>query len=159
MLSALFMIALASAAPAVAARAPAAPAATVTSLPAPLATPQFRRYGLVDGLPGAMIYAVAQDHDGYMWFATTSGLARYDGVAFEVFRHDVNNPHSLPNNQIYTLFVDRDGRVWAGGVSSGLSRYDPAIGGFRHWQHVDADPASLSHDEVWSITQTPDGAI
>jgi hypothetical protein len=131
MLSALFLIALASAAPAAAApvsaapvtarvQAPATPAVTTPTAPTPLATPQFRRYGLVDGLPAAMIYAVAQDHDGYMWFATTSGLARYDGVDFEVFRHDVNSPRSLPNNQIYTLFVDRDGRLWVGGVSSGL---------------------------------------
>ena len=61
--------------------------------------------------------------------------------------------------QIYTLYVDRDGRLWAGGVSGGLSRYQPATGGFLNWQHDTADPASLSHDEVWSIAQTPDGQI
>ncbi|WP_404632221.1 hybrid sensor histidine kinase/response regulator [Dyella ginsengisoli] len=137
----------------------AAPVAASASAAAPLATPQFRRYGLADGLPGAMVYAVVQDHQGAMWFGTTGGIGRYDGVDFTVFRHDVADPHSLPNNQIYTLFVDRAGRLWAGGVSGGLSRYEPASGGFAQWQHDDANPASLAHDEVWSIAQTPDGQL
>lgn len=152
MLSALLGIAVALLAPTAGMRPQTAPAT-------PLSTPQFRRYGLADGLPGAVIYAVTQDHDGYMWFGTTSGLARYDGVSFKVFRHDVNDPNSLPNNQIYTLFVDRAGQLWIGSVSNGLSRYDPATGGFVQWRHADADPASLSHDEVWSISQTSDGAL
>ncbi len=137
----------------------AAPVAASASALAPLATPQFRRYGLADGLPGAMVYAVVQDHQGAMWFGTTGGIGRYDGVGFTVFRHDVADPHSLPNNQIYTLYVDRDGHLWAGGVSGGLSRYEPASGGFTNWQHDEANPASLAHDEVWSIAQTPDGQL
>lgn len=156
MLSALFAMALMLMAPAAAGTQATTPAARST---APLATPQFRRYGLAEGLPGALVYAVAQDHDGYLWFGTTGGLARYDGVGFKVFRHDVNDPASLADNQVYTLFVDRDGRLWVGGVASGLSRYEPASGGFRHWAHDDAQPASLSQNEVWSIAQTPDGRL
>ena len=106
-----------------------------------------------------MVYAVVQDHQGYMWFGTTGGLGRYDGVGFTVFRHDVADPDSLTNNQIYTLYVDRRGRLWAGGVAGGLSRYEPDTGGFAHWLHDPADRSSLSHDEVWSIAQTPDGTV
>ncbi|WP_431635874.1 two-component regulator propeller domain-containing protein [Dyella sp. KULCS107] len=137
----------------------AAPAAPPAQTAQPLATPQFRRYGLADGLPGPMVYTVVQDHQGAMWFGTTGGIGRYDGVGFTVFRHDVDDPHSLPNNQVYTLYVDHSGRLWAGGVSGGLSRYEPASDGFTNWQHDDADPASLAHDEVWSIAQTPDGRL
>jgi signal transduction histidine kinase/ligand-binding sensor domain-containing protein/CheY-like chemotaxis protein len=157
MLSALFAIAMALVAPSAAAAMPAPQVGAATA--EPLATPQFRRYGLADGLPGSMIYAVVQDRDGYMWFATTGGLARYDGVGFKVLRHDANDPASLPDNQIYTLFVDRQNRLWVGEVASGLACYDPVTGTFRQWRHDDADPSSLSHDEVWSITQTPDGQI
>ncbi|HEX5304486.1 MAG TPA: two-component regulator propeller domain-containing protein, partial [Dyella sp.] len=147
--------------PAASATALATPAqlGPVESTVVPLATPQFRRYGLADGLPGAMVYAVVQDRQGAMWFGTTGGIGRYDGVGFTVFRHDVADAHSLPNNQIYTLYVDRAGALWAGGVSGGLSRYQPASGGFTSWQHDSADPASLSDDEVWSIAQTPDGQL
>ncbi|RUL71489.1 hybrid sensor histidine kinase/response regulator [Dyella choica] len=126
---------------------------------APLPTPQFRRYGMPDGLPSSAVYAVAQDHDGAMWFGTKGGIARFDGLSFHVFRHIENNPDSLYENEISTLFVDRQGIVWAGGLGPGLNRYDPATGKFTHWGHDPGNPQSLAHDHVWEITQTPDGSI
>ncbi|HUA80863.1 MAG TPA: two-component regulator propeller domain-containing protein, partial [Dyella sp.] len=53
---------------------------------APLPTPQFRRYGMQDGLPSSAVYVVAQDRDGAMWFGTKGGIARFDGLHFQVFR-------------------------------------------------------------------------
>ncbi|MDE1895399.1 MAG: hybrid sensor histidine kinase/response regulator, partial [Xanthomonadaceae bacterium] len=131
------------------------PAAATTSL----STPQFRRFGIADGLPGGQVYAVTQDRRGLMWFASAGGLVRYDGVEFKVFRHPAGEPGSLPFNALFSLMVDRRNRVWAGGVSGGLMVYDQAADRFRHWTHDDARPASLASDEVWSIAQTSDGAI
>ena len=133
-------------------------AASKTGL-ATLATPQFRRYGVADGVPSGAIYAVAQDHNGLMWFGTAGGLVRYDGVSFRVFRHVVDDPLSLPANQTYALYVDSDNRIWMGGVSTGLTVYDQSSGRFQHWQHDDKNPASLASNEVWSIAQTADGAL
>jgi signal transduction histidine kinase/streptogramin lyase/ActR/RegA family two-component response regulator len=123
------------------------------------ATPQFRRYEVADGVPSGSIYAVAQDHQGLMWFGADGGLVRFDGIAFKVFRHVPEQSVSPPINQIYSLFVDRDNRIWAGGIFSGLTVYDQASGKFRNWQHDAADSHSLGSNEVWSITQTPDGQI
>ncbi len=132
-------------------------AATVSD--GPLTIPHFRHYDVSDGLPGGEIYAMAQDANGSMWFATTSGLARYDGVSFKIFRHHVDNPRSLPGNSVYALHVDRAGQLWVGGVSSGLSRYEPASGDFRSWRHDAKRADSLSNDEIWALAQTPDGAL
>ena len=125
----------------------------------PLPTPQFRRYETANGLPSGAIYAVAQDRNGLMWFGSAGGLVRFDGVDFTVFRHVVGDPLSLPANQTYSLFVDRDNRVWAGGVSTGLTAYDQTSGRFRHWEHDDDKPDSLTNNEVWSIAQTADGQL
>jgi len=124
----------------------------------PLPTPQFRRYETTNGLPSGAVYAVAQDRHGLLWFGSAGGLVCFDGVDFSVFRHVVGDPQSLPANQTYALFVDRDNRIWAGGVSTGLVSYDQASGRFRHWQHDD-QPDSLADDEVWSIAQTADGQL
>ena len=124
-----------------------------------LSTPQFRRFGIADGLPGGQVYAVAQDRRGLMWFASAGGLVRYDGIEFKVFRHATDDPGSLPFNAIFSLMVDRQNRVWAGGISGGLIAYDQATNRFQHWKHDDSQPASLSSDEVWSIAQTSDGAV
>ncbi|MHB1057773.1 MAG: hybrid sensor histidine kinase/response regulator [Rhodanobacter sp.] len=137
----------------------AAPATPDTQPTGPLPTPQFRHYGTADGLPSGAVYAVAQDRNGLLWFGSAGGLVRFDGVDFNVFRHAAGDPQSLPANQTYTLFVDRDNRIWAGGVSTGLTVYDQASGRFLHWEHDDGKPDSLADNEVWSIAQTSDGRI
>ncbi|MDO1528174.1 ATP-binding protein [Fulvimonas sp. R45] len=136
-----------------------ASAAPVAAPAAMLPTPQFRHYGEADGVPAGAVYAIAQDHAGAMWFGTAEGLVRYDGVGFKVFHHEPDDPASLPADQTYALYVDRGDRIWAGGVTSGLILYDQRSRRFRQWTHDAKNPASLSGDEVWSIAQTPDGAV
>lgn len=132
-----------------------APVATTMAL----STPQFRRFGIADGLPGGQVYAVAQDRRGLMWFASAGGLVRYDGVDLKVFRHTTDAPASLPFNAVFSLMVDRRNRIWGGGISGGLFVYNQVDHRFRHWVHDDSQPASLSSNEVWSIAQTSDGAV
>jgi signal transduction histidine kinase/ligand-binding sensor domain-containing protein/CheY-like chemotaxis protein len=124
-----------------------------------LPTPQFRRYGTAEGLPSSSVYTVVQSPDGTMWFGTKSGIARYDGVGFKVFRHVVGDSQSLYNNGISALLFDRGGRLWAAGLEAGLNRYDERSASFRHWGHEANDPASLSSDKAWTIAQTPDGSL
>nr|WP_255682995.1 ATP-binding protein [Dyella sp. 2HG41-7] len=148
--------------PASAASQATAPAAQTTAHAqdsAPLPTPQFRRYGVQEGLPSSAVYAVAQDRDGAMWFGTKGGIARFDGLHFQVFRHIENDPDSLYNNEIATLVVGKRGMIWAGSLDAGLNRYNPDTGKFTHWGHIPADPQSLASDRVWVIAQTSDGAI
>ncbi|MET0331838.1 MAG: ATP-binding protein [Dyella sp.] len=136
------------------AAAMAAPASVVN-----LPTPQFRRYGITDGLPSSSVYVAVQGNDGAMWFGTKSGIARYDGIDFKVFRHIADDPGSLYNNGIASLVVDDRGRLWAGGLEAGLNRYDSASGTFRHWGHRADDPNSLTSDKVWTLLQTRDGTL
>jgi signal transduction histidine kinase/ligand-binding sensor domain-containing protein/CheY-like chemotaxis protein len=137
----------------------AAPVVAGEGTAGPLPTPQFRRYDAADGLPGSTVYTVVQDKQGLMWFGVGVDLVRYDGVDFRTFSHHSDDPASLPEGSVYSLFVDHDNRLWVGGFGSGLNRHDPGSEGFRHWRHDPADPQSLSSDNVWSITQTPDGGL
>jgi len=141
----------------VAAPTPADVAGTPSSRHLP--TPQFRRYQTADGLPGSTVYTVAQDHQGAMWFGAGVDLVRFDGVEFQVFGHRSDDPASLPEGSVYSLFVDRDGEVWVGGFGSGLNRFLRESGGFAHFRHDPGDSRSLAGDNVWSIAQTTDGAL
>src|SRR5687767_10732287 len=38
-----------------------------------------------DGLPHNLVHKVVQTPDGYLWFATWEGLARYNGLEFRIF--------------------------------------------------------------------------
>jgi signal transduction histidine kinase/ligand-binding sensor domain-containing protein/CheY-like chemotaxis protein len=140
---------LAAAALAVATLAPAAHA----GMP-PVPTPQFRSYGLHEGLPSSKVNAVAQDAQGFIWVGTASGLSRFDGVAFTTPPLGPDRAHPLPAMSITALLVDISGRIWMGGPELGLARYDPLTGGFIHWRDglVDADVriiAEASDGSIW----------
>lgn len=122
-------------------------------------TPSFRHYGLVDGLPSSNVYTVAQGGKGFMWLGTRDGLVRFDGQQFKVFRHQPDDPASLPASDISSVLVDHQGRVWAGGEGTGLNLYQPLRGGFRHWRHDAMQAGSLAGDDVWALAETPDGSI
>ncbi|MBN8714464.1 MAG: hybrid sensor histidine kinase/response regulator, partial [Xanthomonadales bacterium] len=126
---------------------------------APLPTPQFRHYGVAEGLSGGAVHDLAQDQDGLMWFAVGADLVRFDGVEFTAFRHRQDDPSSLPAGSKRGLFVDRDNQLWLGGLESGLARRAADGQGFSRWVHDSGEPGSLSSDAVWCIAQTADGEL
>ncbi len=74
-----------------------------------------------NGLPHDTVRAIAQTADGYLWLATTGGLARFDGVNFTVF--DDSNTPLLRQATISTMLATPDGSLWIGTSNSGMLRY------------------------------------
>ena len=74
-----------------------------------------------NGLPTDSVRAIAQTADGYLWFATVGGLARFDGMDFTVF--DGSYTPLLKRNTLTALLAAPDGSLWIGTGSSGLVRY------------------------------------
>ncbi len=63
-----------------------------------------------NGLPQNSITSLVQTHDGYLWFGTTDGLVRFDGVKFKVLNKA--NSEGLGSNRISQVLEDRSGRLW-----------------------------------------------
>ncbi|AND71150.1 histidine kinase [Dyella thiooxydans] len=143
---------------ALAATAGSAPATARPAAP-PLATPQFRRYGIADGLPGAAVNAVMQDREGMMWFGGSGGVSRYDGVGFTTWVHEPDDPASLGSQDVTQLVDAGDGTVWIGTGDAGVDRLDPATGRVRHWRHEAGRADSLSDDIVYSLALAPDRSL
>ena len=59
------------------------------------------------GLPSVTVYDFYQDHRGFIWIASNSGLTRYDG--FEFITYTSPDQTSLPGSSIYR---DKYGRIW-----------------------------------------------
>lgn len=119
--------------------------------------PMLRRYTVADGLPATFVSVLAQDRSGHLWLGSTDGLARYDGVDFQVYRYAPDDPSSLPGNVVQALYIDARDRVFVGVEGGGLSMLDPSADGFVHWQRK--SHSILRSDDVWAITGTADGAI
>jgi ligand-binding sensor domain-containing protein len=80
-----------------------------------------RTWDIDSGLPQNTITAMIQTPDGYMWFGTENGLARFDGRNFTVF--DKQHTSGLMSNQISSLAVDSENDLWVGTRGGGVSRF------------------------------------
>ncbi|MCB0429857.1 MAG: histidine kinase [Flavobacteriales bacterium] len=80
----------------------------------------FKHYDTGEGLPGSEVYDVLEDSQGYMWFATDMGVARYDGYAFEAFTTE----DGLSDNTIFEICEDGKGRIWFAGFNQRLCYFE-----------------------------------
>ncbi|MEW6210686.1 MAG: two-component regulator propeller domain-containing protein [Acidobacteriota bacterium] len=104
-----------------------------------------------NGLPQNSVYSILQTRDGYLWFTTFDGLARYDGVRFAIFNKA--NSAGINSNRFTTLFESSDGALWAGTEDGGVTRYKD--GKFTTLTTQDG----LPHNAVYSIQGEADGRI
>ena len=95
-------------------------------------TARFDRISTADGLPNDVVYAIFQDRQGFMWFGTENGLARYDGYEFTVYHNDPDDATALSHDTVYELLQSRNGDLWVG-TGSGLDRFDPTTRTFTHY--------------------------
>ncbi|MBU0913796.1 MAG: hypothetical protein KKF22_14780, partial [Gammaproteobacteria bacterium] len=91
------------------------------------------------GLPHNTINSISQTPDGYLWFATWEGVARYNGREFRVFGREQQT--GLPDSGIRALHLDPQGRLLLGGSRGGLALLQD-----QQWRPV--DPVSSLVNEV-----------
>ncbi|WP_106830614.1 hybrid sensor histidine kinase/response regulator transcription factor [Parabacteroides pacaensis] len=65
-------------------------------------------------LPGKQIKQILQDSEGYMWFATSNGLCRYNGYTLKMYKLSNQAPNLLQSNIVNTMIEDIDRRIWIG---------------------------------------------
>ena len=112
-----------------------------------------------DGFSLGNIYTIAQTPDGYLWLGGEFGLFRFDGVRSIPWQPPAGQ--HLPDNNINSLLVSRDGTLWIGTFgglvtwSGGKLTRPPELG--------DQFVASLFEDRegtVWAGTlATPSGRV
>lgn len=120
---------------------------------------QFFNIGINDGLSNSTVYAILQDHKGFMWFGTQNGLNKYDGYNFTVFKNIPFDSTSLSNNWVQALLEDREGNIWVGTHSGGLSKYDRNKNKFINYKNDPDNPNSLINNRIWCLYEDNDGSI
>jgi len=92
---------------------------------------QFSRLNVDNGLSHNRVTCIYKDTKGFMWFGTKSGLNRYDGYRFKVFKHDINNPSSINDDYIVSLTTGPENKLWVK-TRNGFNIYDPLTDRFGH---------------------------
>ncbi|MES2690001.1 MAG: two-component regulator propeller domain-containing protein [Bacteroidota bacterium] len=73
------------------------------------------------GLSHNHVISVAQDHDGYLWVGTRSGLSRFDGQEFISYTGIIDSLRNSLGNAIEAISCQQD-RIWIG-TRNGLLTY------------------------------------
>jgi len=102
------------------------------------------------GLPQNSVLDIVQTADGYLWMGSFEGLARFDGVHFEVF--DKTNM-AMTESAVWALLEDRQHRLWIGTDGGGL-----LVREGEHFSTLTADDG-LAGNIVTSLAEGPDGTI
>jgi signal transduction histidine kinase/ligand-binding sensor domain-containing protein/DNA-binding response OmpR family regulator len=84
----------------------------------------FAKLDVYNGLSHNQVNAIIKDSKGFMWFGTLSGLNRYDGYSYKIFRQNLNDSSSLPDNNVFSLYELPQGKMWVT-TTGGSCIYDP----------------------------------
>lgn len=82
-------------------------------------TPSYYHYTSSDGLASSTVYDIIQDKDGFMWFATTNGISKFDGNHFATFR----TKDGLNSNSIISLLEGKKGELYIGNFEKGINLF------------------------------------
>ena len=106
----------------------------------------FRHIGMAEGLPQMSVSDVYQDAEGYMWFATRQGVARYNGRTMTVFNPDANDSNALLSSVVEQLAGD-----------TLMNMYIRTEGGVNRYALRSHTMSALYTQKVEAMTTTPAG--
>jgi len=119
---------------------------------------RFERYTIEQGLSNNWVRDITQDHLGYIWVATQSGVSRYDGYDFKVYRNVPGDFATLTDNFANVVYSDTYGNVWVG-TNSGLNLYNPLGDSFERIYHEPGNNSSLPGNVVNELFESKSGDL
>lgn len=119
---------------------------------------QFLRVAVsASGTSHVNVRAILDDTQGNLWVGTRGGLDCFlaDGKTVQHFRHENDDPNSLPSDRILSLLEDRLGRLWIG-TNKGLVFRDKTSTQFK----ILTLPLAKAGDVIISsLTESSDGKL
>ncbi|RJE72902.1 two-component regulator propeller domain-containing protein [Reichenbachiella sp. MSK19-1] len=119
----------------------------------------FEQLSMDLGLSQRSINCVMQDHEGYLWIGTWSGLIKYDGYTTKLFRADNSTPGKIKSNKIVRVFESRDSTLWVATRSGGLFRKDKVTDEFYQYTYQEGAKNCLSNQHVWDVVDDENGDL
>jgi PAS domain S-box-containing protein len=109
------------------------------------ATSRFTVYKANKESVGEVDLDLKEGPDRALWIGTDySGVQRFDPSTeqFTVYKHNTNDPMSLSNNRVNSVYFDHSGIMWFG-TQDGLDRFDPRTATFKTYYEQDGLSGNL----------------
>ena len=111
----------------------------------------------------ARTFNIFQDKRGFLWFATSKGLIRYDGIDYKHYQRQPQNPRSLGGNSVKEIRESATtGELFLVLLDEGFSRFDPTAPdsrAFTNYRHNPANPNSLPTNELFAVETDKAGMV
>lgn len=116
-------------------------------------TPHIINYSRSEYRAGTQNWDVAQDSDGFMYFANNNGLLRFDGLAWELFQVSTTAP-------VRSVCIDEEGTIFLG-LDDDFGIFDVAKPGYPEFKSLrNLVPSDIDEtDIIWKIYDTQYGIV
>ena len=113
----------------------------------------IKQLGIHEGLSNNHVVSIAQDKEGFLWFATEEGLNKFDGLQFiSFFKEEESQREGLSGNELNHLLDDpRDSLLWIATQRAGLNCFDYKHGTFYTYRNDPSNPESLITDDITKV--------
>lgn len=125
------------------------------------ASQRFHRYYPgPDNSESTTIRAILDAGSGKLWVGNRSGLYLFDRQTnhFRYYSHDPNNPYSLVQNSVQTIFKDAKGDLWIG-TRGGISYLNTSNLPFIHYRADVNNPRCLNRQAVYAMLEDHTGDL
>lgn len=121
----------------------------------------IKKLGLEKKLSNSYIIDIAEDKNGYLWFATEDGLNKLEGGVFNPFyKKEKGKSLNLTGNELNCLLDDpQDPVLWIGTQRAGLNAFNYQTNEQRIFQHDKNNPYSIATNDVTDLAIAADGNL
>lgn len=121
----------------------------------------IKKLGLEKKLSNNYIIDIAEDKNGYIWFATEDGLNKLEGGVFSPFyKKDKGKSLNLTGNELNCLLDDPQKPIlWIGTQRAGLNAFNYQTNEQIIFQHDQNDPHSIATNDVTDLAIAADGNL
>jgi len=127
------------------------------------------RPGDPKSLSSSYVRSIFEDSRGSLWIGTENGLNKLvlsdvkgsnrKTETFIRFQNQTDDPQSLSNNIVWSIFEDGGSCLWIGTGGGGLNKFDRKAERFTRYQNQPAAPQSISNNFVRSIYEDAGGSL
>jgi len=117
---------------------------------------QFSRLDINNGLSHNWVTCILKDSKGFMWFGTLSGLNKYDGYKFKVFKHSISDTTSLSDDFIVSIAEGPDDKLWIKTPNT-FNIYDPLKENFIRNTAAYLRSINIPDDNITSVKRDAKG--